>query len=303
MAGEIDEWKVRTYAANVQHLAQAMKNRLRGTTREETKQGHSIGFRRLGPMEGHDVISRFEPITHAIADHSERLVFPTPWSFDAWVDTFDKAQQIHDPESEYAKSGAASYNRTVDRRIVAAALGTAAQRSGGPEGTITLVPFDTAQVIADATTGLTKRKLIAARALLGQNTNEELELYGPFYMVYSPLDINFLLNDAELTTVDRVNVQPLMNGDIVNGLMGFNWRPHNALPTGVTATNVRNSFVYAKAALAFGTNFGARKERMAERADITGHPHQISIYDEFGAVRLDEKLVVRIDVLSTATPP
>jgi Phage capsid protein len=303
MAGEIDEWKVRAYASNVQHLAQAMQNRLRGTTREENKIGHSIAFRRLGAMEGHDVTERLSPIVHAVADHSERLVFPTGWDFAAIVDSFDKAQQIHDPESEYAKSGASSYNRTVDRRIISAALGSAAQRSGGPEGTISLVVFDSNQVIANATTGLTKKKVVAARALLGNNVNEELEIYGPLYFVYSPLDINFLFNEVTITSTDYVTMQALMSGKMVRGFMGFDWIPTNQLPVGVTAANIRNCFCFAKAGLGFGTNMGSRKERMDERNDIQGHPMQVEIYDEFGAVRIDEKLVVRVDVDVTATPP
>lgn len=303
MAGTIDEWKVRAYAQNVHHLAQATKNRLRGTTREESKAGASMGFRRIGPSEGHDVTERLAPIVHAVQDHSERLAFPTAWAYNAIVDSFDKAEQIHDPESEYAKGGASSYNRMTDRRIINAALGSAAQRTGGPEGTITIVPYDsTNQLVAHGSTGLTKKKVIAARAMLGAACNEELEIFGPLYFVYHPLDINFLFNDSTLTSADFVAMQPLMSGQVIRGLMGFDWIPSNQLPVGVSAANIRNNVCYAKAALGFFTNMGQRKERMNERNDIEGHPQQVSIYDEFGAVRIDDKLVIRVDIDTTAVP-
>jgi Phage capsid protein len=297
MAGEIEEWKVRAYVREVYHLAQATRQKLSGTTQEKTETGKSIAFRRLAPSEGRDVTEALSPIIHSVHTHSQRVCFPTPWSYDAIVDTFEKAQQIHEPENEYAKSGASSYNRRRDKKIIDASLGAAAE--GGEAGAITLVPFDTTnQRIVHATSQLTVAKVLQARAMLGAACNEELELYGPLYFVYHPLDLRALLKDAQVTSTDFVGpIHALMRGEMVDGFMGFNWRSSTQLPL---VSNIRSDVCYAKSAMGVGNNFGAKKERMGERNDITGHPMQVSVFDEFNAVRIDDKLVIEVQVDTTA---
>lgn len=299
MAGEIEEWRVRQWASNVHHTAQGMQNKLRGTTREEVGAAERFGFDRLGPMKGRRPTSRLEPIIHAVAVHSRRWVFPTPYSFDAIVDSFAKQQQLHEPESEYAKSGAADYNHQIDQAIIDAALGTAMEG----EQTLAGVTLPAAQVIADGSTGLLLDKIVTARAMLAHETNNEMEIYGPYYFLYDPMDIRYLFAQTKVTSADFTNVKALMSGEMVQGFLGFTWIPSNQLPLGVTAANERNSLAYARAGLGFAANAAARKERAGERNDITGHPMQISIFDQFGAVRIDDKLVIRVDIDTSAAIP
>ena len=299
MAGELEEWRVRQWAAGVHHTAQGMRNKLRGTTREEVGPAERFGFDILAPMRGRRPVARLEPIIHATAQHKRRWVFPAPYSFDAIVDSFQKLQQIHEPESEYQKAGAADYNHEVDQEIINAALGTAMEG----EQSLTGVALPSSQVIAAGGTGLVLNKIVTARAQLGHQTNNEMEVYGPYYFVYDPLDIRYLFAQTKVTSADFVNVKALMSGEMVQGFLGFNWVASNQLPLGVTAANVRNSLAYAKAGLGFGANTAARKERAGERNDITGHPMQISIFDQFGAVRIDDHLVIRVDIDTSAAVP
>ena len=296
--GTIEEWKVRAYAENVHKLAQGIKNKLRGTTREKNERGKSIAFRRIAPMRGRKPTVRLEPIVHAQADHSQRVLFPQPYTFDAIVDTFDQAEQIHNPNSEYAALGAADFNHEIDRRIVAAALGSAVQ--GGEGSAYSSVPFDTANnQIVHGSVGLTKAKVLKARAMLAHRMNNEIELYGPLYFVYDPLDLEWLLSEVEITSADFTNARALQAGEMVQGYLGFTWVAWNELPI---ATNIRSCIAYAKAGMGFGTNMGERKERMNERNDIVGHPMQVSIFDEFEAVRIDDNLVLEVQVDTTAVP-
>lgn len=296
--GTIEEWKVRAYAENVHKLAQGVRNKLRGTVREKNVKAKSIAFRRIAPMRGRKPTVRLESIVHAQADHSQRVLFPQPYTFDAIVDTFDEAEQIHNPSSEYASSGAADFNHEIDRRIVAAALGPAVQ--GGEGSAYSSVAFDTTNNrIVHASTGLTKAKILKARAILGHRTNNENEHYGPYYFVYDPLDLEWLLSETEITSADFVNVRALQSGEMVQGYLGFTWVAFNELP--ITA-NIRSCVAYAKAGMGFGANMGERKERMGERNDLVGHPMQVSIYDEFEAVRIDDGLVLEVQVDTTAVP-
>jgi len=299
MAGEIEEWRVRQWASNVHHLAGGMQNKLRGTTREEVGPAERFGFDRLAPMRGRRPTGRLEPIVHAVATHSRRWIFPTPYSFDAIVDSFAKQQQLHEPESEYTKAGAADYNHTVDQTIIDAALGSASEG----EQSLTTVGFDSGQIIAEGDTGLVLDKIVTARAMLGHQTNNEMEVYGPYYFVYDPLDIRYLFAQTKITSSEFVSVKALMSGEMVQGFLGFTWIASNQLPLGVTAANIRNSLAYAKAGLAFASNSGAKKERAGERNDLTGHPLQVSLYDQFGACRVDEKLVIRVDIDTAAAIP
>jgi hypothetical protein len=299
MAGEIEEWKVRAYAEGVHHMARAFRNKLKDTVREENDRAKLIGVSRLGKMKGRAPTARLEPIIHSIPEHSRRWIAPGPWSFDCIVDSFEKAQQIHTPENEYMRQGAADYNAEVDLRIINAATGPALE---GNVAGFTTVNFPAAQVIAAAGSGLTVKKIIQARAILGDVTNNEMETYGPYYFLYSPLDIMWIFNETRTTSTDFVPMRALMEGEPVNGFLGFNWRSVNQLPLGQSAANIRNCLAYAKAGLAFGSNM-EKKERVGERNDITGHPIQASLYDEFGAVRIDEKLVLRVDVDTSVAVP
>jgi hypothetical protein len=299
MANELAEWQVRQWSSNVHMLAQQMKSKLRGTTMEQTGAAERFGFDRLAAMRGRRPTGRLEPIIHAIAEHSRRWVFPAPYSFDAIADQFERMRTIHEPSNEYTMAGAADYNREVDNSIITAALGAALEGEQTPASS----PFDTTnQLIAAAADGLTVDKVVAARSIIGHHTAEEMEMYGPYYVVYDPSDVRLLFASVQMTSTDFVNKQALMSGRVVEGYLGLNWMPSNQLPLGVTAANIRNMVMYAKAGMGFGANSAARKERAGERNDITGHPMQISIFDQFGAVRIDDRLVVRIDVDTTVVP-
>jgi hypothetical protein len=277
-----------------------MRSALRGTTREESGSADRFGFDRLAPMTGTSPTARLEPIVHAAATHSRRWVFPTPYSFAAIPDTFEKMKQLHMPESEYAIAGAADYNRNIDLRIVTAALGAAMEG----EQTLASVAFDTTnRNIVHGSDGLTVDKVVDVRSRLGEVTNEELEMYGPFYFLYHPRDVRLLFASVQATSSDFVNVQALMSGKVVQGYLGFDWRPCNQLPIiDAGPPIIRGSVAYARAGMGFGANLAARKEDMGPRRDITGIPTQISIFDQFGAVRVDDRLVYRVEIDTSVVP-
>lgn len=300
MALELPEWKVRAYAQNVHHLAQQTDSTLMGTYRTESRNAERIGFDRLSPAEGVVPTSRFAPTPNVAIDHTRRWVFPKPWRFGKLVDNLEKIQQIHDPRSEYAIAGSAALNREHDRRLLAAALGPA------PEGeeTFQMVTLPASQLIPHATTGLTKTKIMQARAKLDRATNTDRSTFGPYYMIYDPDDINFLFSEtasgSSWVSSDFMAGQALMEGKPLAYFMGFQWRSSTLLP--VSAGNIRTNVAYAKLGMAKGDNPGANKSRMDERTDLS-YAAQIFMEEQWDFVRVDDLLVVGVEVDITAVPP
>ena len=299
MALELPEWKVRAYAENVHHLAQQTDSTLMGTCRDEARNAERIGFDRLGAMEGVVPTSRFAPTPNVAGDHTRRWVFPRPWRFGKLVDNLEKIQQIHDPRSEYAIAGAAAYNREYDRRLLAAAVGPASEG----EETFTTVNLPVSQIIPHATTGLTRKKIMQARAKLDRVTNSDRSTYGPYIMVYDPDDISFLFDEGTSgqfwVSSDFMSAQALMEGKPLAYFMGFQWKPSTLLP--VSTGNIRSNVAYAKQGVGCGSNPGVNKSRMDERTDLS-YAAQIFLEEQWDFVRIDDGLVVVLEVDTTAVP-
>ena len=300
MALELPEWKVRAYAQNVHHLAQQSDSTLMGLYREESRNAERIGFDRLGAMEGVTPTSRFAPTPNVEGDHTRRWVFPRPWRFGKLVDNLEKIQQIHDPRSEYAIAAGAAYNREHERRLLTAALGSAMQG----DDTITTVPLPAAQILVHGTTGLTRQKIMRARALLDNATNADRTTFGPYVMVYNSEDINYLFEPVSTGGIwissDFVSGQALMEGKPLANFMGFMWKPSTLLP--VNSSNIRTNVAYAKQGMGKGANPGVNKQRMDERTDLS-YAAQIFLEEQWDFTRIDDQLVVGIEVDTTAVPP
>lgn len=299
MALELPEWKVRAYAQNVHHLAQQADSTLMGLFRDEARTAERIGFDRLAAMEGVTPTSRFATTPNVEGEHSRRWVFPRPWRFGKLVDNLEKIQQIHDPRSEYAIAGAAAYNREHDRRLITAALGAAIEG----EETVVSVPLPASQTLLHATTGLTRQKIMTARAKLDNATNADRTTFGPYVMIYNSEDINFLFDPVTTGGIwissDFMAAQALLDGKPLATFMGFMWKPSTLLP--VTSGNIRTNIAYAKMGLGLGHNPGVNKQRMDERTDLS-YAAQIFMEEQFDFVRIDDALVVGIEIDTAAVP-
>lgn len=306
----IEEWKVDAYAGNVTHLAQQMTHKTMGTTMvEDGTPGKRLGFDRIAAAEGVEgPRSRFAATPNIETEETRRWANPVQWVFAKMIDDWDKIEQIHMPENEYAKVAAASKNRFRDKLTIGYdALGTGnfADLRGGALGladqgeeVLSQVALPATQIIPDGGTGLTKAKIVRAHALFLQNEYDAF-LHGPRVFVYDPFQLNFLLDDTELTDIERVSIRSLMSGEPAPGLLGFeSWIPYTRLPQ---EGDILRNVAYARAALGVGVWLD-EKRRMGERADRSYH-NQIFMSQSLGSVRIDDKLVVAVDVDTTAALP
>ena len=295
----VTAWQVRAYFDNVHHKAQESRAKVEGTTLEKTQNARMIGFPILDVAEGETPTSRLAPTPDNTPDRTMRFCFPTPWRINLLEDSIDDMESFWQADSEYVTSAAAARNREGAKRLFTAALGSALETTEDTIGTAgTSVALPAAQTIVHGSAGLTKTKIVHARTILDGAVGGDVEIFGPYYFAYDPRDIRFLLNDAELNSLDSVTQQQLMQGMPVRGLMGFNWIPTSQL---AIASNIRSSVCWARNGMGRGNNRAGMKMRAGERADLS-YAMQVFREDKFGYVRLDDKMVVEVQIDTTQTP-
>lgn len=303
MSTTIEEWQVIAFGDNVHHLTQQMDQVTMGTTMVKTGVvGTRQSFDRLAPADGIEGRrSRFAPTPNIGTEESRRWAYPISWVYAKLLDDEDAMRQIHMPMNEYAKQAAGSKNRFRDKITVgydALDTGTFAGLVGGALGlawhgeeVLTQVALPTTQIIPPGGAALTKAKIVRTHALFLQN-NYDRFLHGARTFVYDPYQLNFLLNDSELTSAEFMSVQTLMSGLPAPGLLGFdNWVRYNGLPS---EGNIQRNVAYAENAIGVAV-WMDDKRRAGERADLS-YAMQIYIQQALGSVRIDDKLVVGVDV-------
>ena len=293
-------WQVRAYFDNVHHKAQESRAKVDGTTMEKTQNARMIGFPVLDVAEGETPTSRLAPTPDNTPGRTMRWAFPKPWRINLLEDEIDDLEHFWQADSEYVRSAAAARNREGMRRLLTAATGSALETQEdtiGTAGTSVALPTATQQ-IAHGSAGATKQKIVHARTILDDAVGGDVEVFGPYYLAYAPADIRFLLNDAELNSLDSVTQRQLMNGMPVAGLLGFNWIPTSQL---ASASNIRSWVAWTRSSMGRGNNRAGMKMRAGERSDLS-YAFQVFRSDKFDYVRIDDKGVVEILVDTTQTP-
>ena len=90
-----------------------------------------------------------------------------------------------------------------------------------------------------------------------------------------------------------------MEGKPLAYFMGFQWKPSTLLP--VSTGNIRSNVAYAKQGVGCGSNPGVNKSRMDERTDLS-YAAQIFLEEQWDFVRIDDGLVVVLEIDTTAIP-
>ncbi len=294
-------FQVRSYMDNVHHRAQESESKVMGTTVEKTAAGRSIGFPIMDPAEMEELTSRYQPTGNNTPSRFMRHVFPRSAVLNLLEDLLDADEHFWEVGSEHVKVGAAASNRLMIIRLRTAALGNAFETDEDDieNGGGTSIALPAAQTIVHNTAALTKAKVVSARTKLDQSVGGDRAMWGPYYLMYDPIDFNSLSLEADFNTLDSVTRQALMQGMIVQGLMGFTWIPTATLPT-VAGTGIRTNVAWARSAMGKGMNRGAMI-RAGERAD-RNYMTQIWRREKYNYVRIDDKGVVGIEVDTAQIP-
>jgi hypothetical protein len=283
MSQFITEAFVNAFADNFRHVAQQSKSRFEGLVLLEPNiVGMSKTVNRLGQRSAQLRTTRHGDTPLNDQPHSTRYVDLYDYEDGDMLDDQDKIRMLVDPKSDYVKAMVAGLNRAKDDVIIAAALGNARATSGN-------VALTAGQKIANGGTGLTKAKIIQARALF--RTNEADDVAGEeLYFAYTAGELQDVLADTTLTSADFMAVKALQEGNINTKWCGFTWVPSQRLPV---AAGITSCFAWAKSGIVLG--IGA--DIVSRVGEDPGKSFNTRIYAKMsiGAVRVEEEKVVQVD--------
>jgi hypothetical protein len=284
MSQFITEAFVQQFADNFRHVAQQAVSRFeRCVTPEPNIKGTSKSINRLGQRTAQRRTSRHGDTPINDQPHSTRYVDLFDWEDGDMLDDQDKIRMLVDPKSDYVIAMRNSLNRAKDDVIIGAALGSARSSTGN-------IALTAGQKIAVGGTGLTRAKLVSARALFRKNEADE-ENGEELFLAYGSTQLSDLLSDTTLTNSEYNTVLSLQNGTFRDGkLFGFTPIPSERLPkSGAT----RSIMAWAKTGITLGTG----QDIFTRVGEDPGKGFNVRIYAKMsiGAVRVEEEKVVQID--------
>jgi len=275
------------------HALQQKESRFQGAVVDRGMiQGSSFTTNNIGTVEAREVTGRYQDKEAQDVSHETRIAYMADYDIGPLVvDAFDLAKLTADPTYKYVELLVAAANRRKDKTIYRALLDGAPTRSS-EGGSITSTAIPSGQQIAAGGTAFTKAKLIQAKHLFLANEVDDSE---ELYMIYDAIMARQIMADTTLTSADFLAVQMLQAGEVARNWMGFTWIPYQALD--LAAANTNRTVAFAKSAVQFGTGIDAKTDVDVNKAK-RGNPTEVYGWLSLGAVRQDEKKVVRIDYLT-----
>jgi hypothetical protein len=281
MSTQINTAFVNQFSANVTMLSQQMGSLLRSTVDTETVNGEKAFFDQVGSAAAAVRTTRHADTPMMETPHSRRMVTLSDYEYADLIDDQDKIRMLSDPTSVYAKAAAAGIGRAMDDVIITAFNASASTGKSGSTSTA----FDSNNIVAHSSAGLTVAKLISAKKILDQNSVDPSITR---YIVVSPEQIEDLLNTTSVTSSDFNTVKALATGT-VDSFVGFKFIVSNRLKDDGTS---RQCYAWAEDGmkLAIGKEPTAQITQRADKSYAT----QVYYCASFGATRMEEAKVVQV---------
>ncbi len=268
-------------------LAQSMLPKMEPSVLQDADGGEKSFRDQIGEMDGEEVadLNADTPIQSENTDR--RAIMSTPWKWNRLVRRSEVIRMMKNPQDDYARAAVAGRNRHVNKKITAAAVGTAFR---GKDGTTPVTLPGTQQITNTGSTGLTLAKIRKAHEILGNNAVLDIEM-GDLYFTASYTQQNDLLATTEATSSDFAAVKALVNGEI-DFFMGFRWIWLQSELIGTDGNGDRQCFAHARSGLILRKPEDMFR-RITERAD-KNYNVQVHLAGDYGAARLEEKKVVEV---------
>jgi hypothetical protein len=257
-------------------------------------------FDRLGSLDVEEKTSRHSVTPIDDAPHSRRRVRLKDYHKAVGLDKEDELRMLIDPKSSYAKRLASAFGREMDRVIIAAAIGNSESVDGDDAGSNVALP--SAQVVDEdqgsANSNLTVEKLREARRIL-MAANVDLQSE-KFICVVNASALDNLLSETEVTSADYNTVKALVSGE-VDTFLGFKFVHCELISEqGALSSDSDPKIAIIMCPSAIGFAMGKDVEvRIDQRSDLS-YMHQVYASSSFGAVRIEEEKVVKIECYQTA---
>lgn len=231
--------------------------------------------------------------------HARRAYDLSTYEYADLIDWDDRQKLLIALEGAYAEAASDAMGHAMDDQIVAAATGDSLTgESGGT--TTTLVSYaggNHVVLVGDtdfsngANVNMTVAKARRTHRVLMEADND---MDARKFFAISPVGVQALLNDPEVTSADYNIVKPLASGELVTW-MGFTWIPSNRL---ALSGNVRTCFAWVDGGIELGIGVD-RNIRVTERPDKS-HATQVYAGMVIGSTRLQEAKVVSVAIDESA---
>lgn len=202
MSTQITTAFVKQFSSNVFHLSQQKQSRLKPRVRNETQNGKSAFWDRIGLVTAQKKTTRHGDTPQSDTPHSRRRTTLSDYEHADLIDDVDKLRLLMDPASQYVKAFSRALGRAIDDEVIEAMGGTA---FGGEEGTVSIAFPDSqrrASINAGATAvaNLNVEALRRAKFLLDANEVDEDE---PRHWTHAASQMESLLGQTEVTRAPR----------------------------------------------------------------------------------------------------
>lgn len=278
---------VQQFDASLRTAVQQKDSRLMKTVVDRGMiEGSSFTINNLGALGLLDEnVTRHGDTLWSEIEHSARVVNMRDYFKALPLDRADIPKMKVNPVTggQYMGQLIAARNRRIDQLIYQAAIGTINTVDG-----TTTYSLPSTQKIVGGGTGLTKAKIIQARAIFRANEADEYNDQ-ELYMLYNSVALGQILSDTTLTSADFLAGQMLQSGNLAGSWLGFNWIPYEGLNNNA---GVYTTVAYTKEAIHFGRAY--EEGDVTKRADKK-NTWQVSMASSYGAGRQDEKKVVTVD--------
>lgn len=286
------------FNTNLYPLVQKTKSILEDTVNNVSMTTNFEYFDQIGSVELLARQGRHSDVQYTPTEFSRRAISTVDFEGMDYIDEQDLQRQMVNPQSQMLQNFVSAANRLKDRTIINGLAGSA--KSVDKNGTQTDVAFDaTNQLIVNGSKDLTTKKLKDALAILEAN---DVDLSSePVYCILSTRSYRYLLGQTEFINRDyKLSTNADMKYNAMQEFYGVKFLRFNEsyLPAGAAA-NTKRALLYVKRAGMFGKHKDITT--IAEK-NVAKQNIQISAKASYGSTRMEEKLVVGIDCLTTDAP-
>jgi hypothetical protein len=279
---------VHQFSSNVHMLSEQQMSRFMMGVEVENVTGESFSIERLGGLDGINEVNDLGGDTPLNPlPHSRR------WGYIKSYDVADRISKVSDirllidPRSRYTTRHAGGMARAMDDEIITALVGSARAGKNGE----TSVPLPSGQKVpvgSGSAAAMTVEKLRQAKEILDAN---EVDDFYTRYIAVNAAMLRQLLSETETTSSDFNTVKALVSGQL-DTFLGFKFVRSERLQT-ITG-DVKGAIAWVPPAVKMGVAQSPTSVA-AERPDKR-HDWQIYTYGSWGAVRVDDEMVVEIAV-------
>lgn len=276
---------VQQWDTSIRLAAQQSESRLmKAVTDRGTITGDGFTINNLSSVDLDEKTVRHGDTVWGDIDHSNRLGVMKDFYKALPLDRADIPKMIVNPVTggDYMRSLMNAKNRKIDSVIYAALGGSISSKDG-----VTANTLPSAQKIAHGGTGMTKSKIIQARAIFRANECDE-ENGEELFIMYNDKVVQTILADTTLTSADYMAAQMLQSGRLQGSWLGFTWIPYQGL---TFSSSTYYAYAWAKSGIHFGKGY---EEGNVTRRGDKQDAWQVSMAASYGAGRQAENKVVEI---------